>query len=205
MFLILDFTRSLHLALINNNQFKSKEIKTKKNISEILILEIDKFLNKSKVNINKIKSICVITGPGSFTGIRSSLTFAKSLRLTSKLDIVGISKFEMINFKTKINKKKCILLHFKNNQFFAQTFKGNKALDEVRLLNFDNQKFRYNKHMLYIYDNIVLEKFLENKIIGNMKKNFHLVKYSLTELEEIILKNTIDNSDPKPLYISNYF
>ena len=38
-----------------------------------------------------------------------------------------------------------------------------------------------------------------------MKKNFHLVKYSLTEIEEIILKNTIDNSDPKPLYISNYF
>ena len=57
----------------------------------------------------------------------------------------------------------------------------------------------------YIYDNILLEKFLENKIIGNMKENFHLVKYSLTELEEIILKNTIDNSDPKPLYISNYF
>ena len=109
--------------------------------------------------------------------------------------------------------EKCIkqniaaILHFftQNNQFFTQTFKGNKALDEVRLLNFDNQKFRYNKHTLYIYDNILLEKFLENKIIGDMKENFHLVKYSLTELEEIILKNTIDNSDPKPLYISNYF
>tara|TARA_Y100000816_G_scaffold1480_1_gene793 strand:- start:177 stop:794 length:618 start_codon:yes stop_codon:yes gene_type:complete len=205
MFLILDFTQSLQLALINNNQFESKEVETKKNISEILIVEIDKFLNKSKVNINKIKSICVITGPGSFTGIRSALTFAKSLRLTSKLDIVGISKFEVINFKTKMYKKKCILLHFKNNQFFIQSFKGNKALHEVRLLNFDNQKFRYNKHTLYIYDNILLEKFVENKIIGNMKKNFHLVKYSLTEIEEIILKNTIDNADPKPLYISDYF
>ena len=205
MFLILDFTRSLQLALMSNNQFESKEIKTKKNISEILIVEINKFLNNSKVNINKIKSICVITGPGSFTGIRSALTFAKSLRLTSKLGIVGISKFEIINSKIKINKKKCILLHFKNNQFFLQTFKGNKALDEARLCNFDNQKFRYNKHTLYIYDNIVFETFLKNKVIGNMKKNFHLVNYSLIEIEEIILKNTIDNSDPKPLYISNYF
>ena len=205
MFLILDFTQSLQLGLINNNQFKNKEIKTKKNISEILIVEIDKFLDKSKVNINKIKSICVIVGPGSFTGIRSALTFAKSLSLVSKLDIVGISKFEIINSKIKINKKKCILLHFKNNQFFVQIFKGNKALDDARLLNFDNQKFRYNKQTTYIYDNIVFEKFLGNKIIGNMKKNFHLVKYSLTELEEIILKNTVDNSDPKPLYISNYY
>ncbi len=205
MFLILDFTRSLQLALINNKQFETKKIEAKKNISEILIVEIDKFLNKSKVNINKIKSIFVITGPGSFTGIRSALTFAKSLRLTSKVNVVGISKFEVINFKTKISKKKCILLHFKNNQFYAQTFKSNKALDEVRLLNFDNQKFRYDKHTLYIYDNIVFEKSLENKVTENMKKNFHLVKYSLTEIEEIILKNTIDNSDPKPLYISNYF
>ena len=205
MFLILDFTQSLQIALINKSHFESKEIVTKKNISEILIDEIDKFLNKSKVNLNKIKSICVIVGPGSFTGVRSALTFAKSLRLTSKINIVGISKFEIINAKIKINKKKCILLHFKNNQFFLQTFKGNKALNEVRLYNFDNQKFRYNKHMLYIYDNIVFETFLENKVIGNMKTNFHLVKYSLIEIEEIILKNTIDNSDPKPLYISNYF
>ena len=205
MFLILDFTQSLQIALINNNKFERKVIKTKKNISELLIDEIDKFLNKLKVNINKIKSICVIIGPGSFTGVRSALTFAKSLRLTSKLNIVGISKFEIINAKIKINKKKCILLHFKNNQFFLQTFKGNKPLDEARLLNFDNQKFRYDEQTLYIYDNIVFEKVFDNKVIGNMKKNFHLAKYSLTEIEEIILKNTIDNSDPKPLYISNYF
>ena len=46
MFLILDFTKSLTLAIINNDQFFSKELKTKKNISEIIIFEIDKFLNK---------------------------------------------------------------------------------------------------------------------------------------------------------------
>ena len=66
----------MRLAIINNNKTISKEIKTKKNISEILIIEIDKFLKKSKKNFKKIKSICVITGPGSFTGIRSALTFA---------------------------------------------------------------------------------------------------------------------------------
>ena len=38
MFLILDFTQSLRLAIINNNQTIIKEIKTKKNISEILII-----------------------------------------------------------------------------------------------------------------------------------------------------------------------
>ena len=57
MFLILDFTQSFRLAIINNEQFISKEIKSKKNISEILILEIDKFLKNLKTNIKKVKSI----------------------------------------------------------------------------------------------------------------------------------------------------
>ncbi len=208
MFLILDFTQTLRIAVLDNSKCFAKELKTKKNISEILILEIDKFLVKSKTNIKKIKSIFVVTGPGSFTGIRSALTYAKSLKLTKRLNIIGLSKFDIINCKlqvNKVNKNKCILLHFKDNQFFTQTFKGRRALNEARLLNFDNEKFRYNKQTIYIYDNIIFEDFLGNNIRGNKNKNFHLVNYSLIELHEIIMKNTIDDADPKPLYISNYY
>ena len=207
MFLILDFTKSLTLAIINKDQFFSKELKTKKNISEIIIFEIDKFLNKSKINIEKIDSICVVTGPGSFTGIRSALTFAKSLKLTQKLNIFGISKFQIINSKIKINTldKKCILLHYKDNQYFIQTFKGNKAFNKARLLNFSNEAFRYNKQTTYIYDNKLFEDSLKNNTIGIKKNNLLFVDYGLMELQEIILKNTIDYSDPKPLYIGNYY
>ena len=37
------------------------------------------------------------------------------------------------------------------------------------------------------------------------KNDFYLVDYSLIELEQIILNKSIDNLDPKPLYISNYY
>ncbi len=208
MFLILDFTQSFRLAIINNEQFISKEIKSKKNISEILILEIDKFLKNLKTNIKKVKSIYVVTGPGSFTGIRSSLTFAKTLKLTKKLNVFGLSKFEIINAKiktNKINKKRYIFLHFRDNQFFTQTFINFKAQDEARLINIENDKLKYNKHTTYIYDNDLFEDFLGNRIKQNEKKNLYFVNYNLLELHEIILKNTIDNMDPKPLYISNYF
>jgi tRNA threonylcarbamoyl adenosine modification protein YeaZ len=208
MFLILDFTQSLRLAIINNNKTISKEIKTKKNISEILIIEIDKFLKKSKTNFKTIKSICVITGPGSFTGIRSALTFAKSLKLTTKLDIFGISKFEIINsqFKSnKYNKKKCILLHFKDKQFFLQTFKEHKAIEKAKLLDLDNVELRFNDKTTYIYDNILFRDLLENTVKASIKKNFHLIDYNLDGLREIIIKNAIDNSEPKPLYITNYY
>ena len=208
MFLVLDFTQSLRLAIINNEKLIIKEIKTKKNISEILIFEIEKFLKNSKTSIKNIKSICVVKGPGSFTGIRSALTFAKSIKLTSKIDIFGVSKFEIINCKIQLdqlNKKKCILLHFKGSQFFMQTFKGYKALDEAKLIDFYKEEFRYCKQILYVYDNIIFEDFLGKKLRKDIFKNLLLVEYNLNEFKESIVNNTIDNFDPKPLYISNYY
>ena len=208
MFLILDFTQSFRLALIHNGKLVNKELKIKKNISEILIIEIDKFLKKSHTNIKKIKSIYIITGPGSFTGIRSALTFAKALKLTMNLNIFGLSKFELINSKiglNKIRKTKCIILHFKNNEYFIQSFRGNKSINEPRLVNFDNEKFRYNNSTIYICDINLHKKTLENKSFLKIKENFHLIDYNLYELPKIIDNNMIDKIDPKPLYINNYF
>ena len=146
---------------------RRKLLKIKKNISEILIIEIDKFLKKSHTNIKKIKSIYIITGPGSFTGIRTALTFAKALKLTMNLNVFGLSKFELINSKMglgKTRKTKCIFLHFRNNEFFIQSFKGNKSINQPKLVNFDNEKYRYNSAAIYICDINLHKKSLENKI-----------------------------------------
>ena len=208
MFLILDFTQSFRLALINNGQLINRELKIKKNISEILIFEIDKFLKKTNTNIKKIKSIYIITGPGSFTGIRTALTFAKALKLTMNLNVFGLSKFELINSRmglSKIRKTKCIILHFRNNEFFIQSFKGNRSINLPTLVNFDNEKFRYNSTTMYICDINLHKKSLENKSFLKIKENFHLIDYNLYELPEIIDNNMIDKIDPKPLYINNYF
>ena len=207
MFLILDFTKSLKIAIINKDILIQKELNSKKNISEILIFEIEKFLKKTKVNIKKIKSIYIITGPGSFTGIRSALTFAKSLKLTMKLNIFGLSKFQIINSKIKINKfnkTRCIFLYFKNKQLFSQTFKGYKAINEARLINLDKEKLKFNNDITYIYDNVLLESSLGIEFLKR-NDNSHFVDYNFKEINELIVNNMIDNTDPKPLYISSYY
>ena len=207
MFLILDFTKSLKIAVISKETLIQKELNSKKNISEILIFEIEKFLKKTKVNIKKIKSIYIITGPGSFTGIRSAITFAKSLKLIMKLNIFGLSKFQIINSKVKINKfnkTRCIFLYFKNKQLFSQTFKGYKAINEARLINLDKEKLKFNNEITYIYDNILLESSLGSEFFER-KDNFHFVDYNFKEINELIVNNMIDNTDLKPLYISSYY
>ena len=97
MFLILDFTRNMNMALVTNNHFFYKTRSAQNQISELLINDIEKFILSSKRKLEDLTAIYVITGPGSFTGVRSALTYAKVLKLTLQIKVFGVSKFEILN------------------------------------------------------------------------------------------------------------
>tara|TARA_B100001250_G_C19493956_1_gene654332 strand:- start:198 stop:584 length:387 start_codon:yes stop_codon:yes gene_type:complete len=58
---------------------------TKVNFEKIMIL-INKFLLSKNLKINDISKIYVNRGPGSFAGIRNSLSTIKAIHLTKKID-----------------------------------------------------------------------------------------------------------------------
>ena len=206
MFLILDFTKIASLAILHNNSFIIKKLKPKNNISEILIFEIDKFFNKYNKNIKKLKSIYIITGPGSFTGIRSALTFAKILRLTVNLNVFGLSKFEFLNLCTRnnIRERKDIFIHFKENKFFYQRYANDKPIDTPRLIAIDTEII-YNDKNSYIFDNLIFTDFIGKKNLQKIEENLYFVDYNLNKLPEIISGNLIENKNLRPIYISNYY
>ena len=47
---------------------------------------ISKFLSSKDLNLNKISAIYVNRGPGSFAGIRNSLSTVKAIHLVNKID-----------------------------------------------------------------------------------------------------------------------
>lgn len=65
-------------------------------LAENLLPTINQVLKKCKVDINEIDKIYIVNGPGSFTGIRIGLTFAKVLAWTLKKDLIPISKLEFM-------------------------------------------------------------------------------------------------------------
>ena len=90
--LIIDATgKKMLLALIfNKNLYTSTYINSKKNYDKLIIL-IDKFLSKYKISLNNIKRIYVNRGPGSYAGIRSSLSIVKAINLSKKIDYYSFS------------------------------------------------------------------------------------------------------------------
>jgi tRNA threonylcarbamoyl adenosine modification protein YeaZ len=208
MFLFLDFTADMSLTLIGRHSFISKKIKSNKNISEILVIEIDKIFNKAKINIKKLDTIFVITGPGSFTGIRSALTFAKTIQLTNNTDVRGISKFEYLNLianDKNLFDLRTILIFHRKMQFFSQNFKGNLSISEPKIINFEENKRILNKRTSIICDNNILVNFVEKKYFELINQNIHFVDYNNDKLKMLINKKNKLTNDPRPVYISSNY
>ena len=208
MFLFLDFTADMSLTLIGRHSFISKKIKSNKNISEILVIEIDKIFNKAKINIKKLDTIFVITGPGSFTGIRSALTFAKTIQLTNNTDVRGISKFEYLNLianDKNLFDLRTILIFHRKMQFFSQNFKGNLSISEPKIINFEENKRILNKRTSIICDNNILVNFVEKKYFELINQNIHFIDYNNDKLKMLINKKNKLTNDPRPVYISSNY
>ena len=85
--LIVDAARDkIFLTLIvSKNIYTCSHENSKINFEKLMIL-INEFLNKNKSTLDKVSTIYVNRGPGSFAGIRNSLATIKALFLTKKID-----------------------------------------------------------------------------------------------------------------------
>lgn len=64
--------------------------------AERLAPMVQDLFHKAGVNAHDIARIGVCTGPGSFTGLRVGLAFARSFALPRKLPVIGISALEVL-------------------------------------------------------------------------------------------------------------
>ena len=85
--LIIDASREkIFLMIINNNDiYNVSHINSKTNYEKLMIL-IKKFLNSKNIEIKGISTIYVNRGPGSFAGVRNSLSTVKAIHLALKID-----------------------------------------------------------------------------------------------------------------------
>ena len=80
----------------NNNSYNQSFESSKNNYEKFSILLFD-FLNQNNINLSKISHLFVNQGPGSFSGIRTSIAVAKGLSITNKLNLYGFSSNDLNN------------------------------------------------------------------------------------------------------------
>ena len=85
--LIIDAAKEkIFFMIINNDINYSITYENTKLNFEKLTLLINEFLNNKNLNLKKISEIYVNRGPGSFAGIRNSLSIVKAFHLVNEID-----------------------------------------------------------------------------------------------------------------------
>ena len=85
--LIIDATgENIFFVLINNKDIYNITHSNSKTNYEKLVILINDFLNSKKIKMKDISSIYVNRGPGSFAGVRNSLSIIKAFHLAMKID-----------------------------------------------------------------------------------------------------------------------
>lgn len=152
----------LSLAIFQDkNLIAEKNLECKRNLSEVLLQEIDKLLNSATISKKQINEIIVTRGPGSYTALRVVMAIAKTLSYALKIKIKTIST---------------LLLQSKNNK---ETSKLSVSLIDGRRGNVYGAVYRNNDIVLeenyyelsYVID--YLNKLNEEVVfIGNSVNNF---------------------------------
>lgn len=117
------------IAIIKEEQILSRITKTLPNQHSIYTVDfIDKCLKKSKLEATDINQIMVVTGPGSFTGVRIGVTIAKVYAYLQNIPVIPISSLKMRTLSYEHNYSLSIIDAHHQNYYLGLYDKENKEV-----------------------------------------------------------------------------
>lgn len=81
-----------NLEFVLDDKYKSITVEKQ---SVALATECEKFITECGAKWSDISAIGIVVGPGSFTGIRLGIAYAKGLAIGLNIPVVGISLFDL--------------------------------------------------------------------------------------------------------------
>ena len=145
----------INIILFNNEKIiKRKEIKNEKKNSQYLMPSIIEVCDGEEID-----EIVVITGPGSFTGVRLGVTIAKTFAYVKNIPIKAITFFDAMI--SSLDDKTVILgINDNNGYFIAEYQQGKLNKDLFYLSKSDFEKYE-NKHKVIENIEIDYEKLIK--------------------------------------------
>ena len=124
------------IAVICDNKVISSISKCVPNKHSIYTVSfIDECLKKANLMPKEIDNIMVVTGPGSFTGVRIGVTIAKTYAYLSNCNIIEVSSLKMLALST--NHEFCLsLIDAKHDNYYLGLYdKDNNIVIEEQFNN----------------------------------------------------------------------
>ena len=159
--------------------------------SEHMIPEIDRILEKHRVGKDDINGVVVAIGPGSYTGVRISLTIAKVIGVALGVDVFPVSSLQIL----KNDQKPSICLeNARSNRSYIGVYHNEKCLLPDQIMTNDEVKEYISKHPDYTVCGQTNYLGIEGYQADLSKEMFSLLNY---------LKPSADSRALKPVYLKD--
>ena len=90
-------TRSVGVALYDGVQVVSERVWLSQQFHTVeLAPTVSSLIDQAGTSLDELKVVAVALGPGSFTGLRIGMAFAKGMALAGHLDLVGIPSLDIL-------------------------------------------------------------------------------------------------------------
>ena len=138
------------IGLLNDGkEITKKEKESHRGHSELIVPTIDEILIENNLTPKDLNEIIVVSGPGSFTGVRLGITVAKTLAYTLNIPIKEITSIEAIG--ASINEENKLIYiddpkgkyigEFKNNRltnlFYLKEEDAKEYLDKTKISKYE--------------------------------------------------------------------
>ncbi len=156
----------LYSGIVSNNKLISFIKKNyNKDLSKYALVEIENLFKKANFEPSNIDKIIVVSGPGSFTGIRIGMTFAKIFAWSLKKEITTITSLDAMATSCESNKIKVPVIDARRGFVYAGVYKAQDVILEnqyIKLNDLKNYLDTLNEEYIFISNDDKLP--IENKI-----------------------------------------
>lgn len=175
--------------------------------AEMLMVQIEQMLKENNLNFKDLSLAAVCVGPGSFTGVRSSVAAARAFALASPdTAVCGVSAFEAYAAALdpeEISEINAVLIETKRDDFYVQYFDRSlkKIAEPSAAHHQDIIEYLKGKSVTLCGDGV--ERFLASP----SGLQLHTVKLDQALSVEVLAKCAMKKFEqkiinfPKPIYI----
>ncbi len=203
---ISSYSSYLKISVFNGSKYLgfSKEVI---NFEELMFKKINSMLLKFKLDFKDISAVCIVKGPGRFTGIRSSYTFASVYNVISGAQVYGIDVFKLFVYNIFENDKTDKRVRVVLNAFKDEYYISEYLIENRKIKNIISPKWVYEKKLLKMmrnFDGILISDDEDNKKVYEIFKDY---KKADERLSRVIPENIIKaclyfkEKDIKPYYL----
>ena len=198
-------SRKLSVGLMKEESFSELHSEIINDTANSLPQLSKKIIKNASMSFEDLDAICISSGPGSFTGLRVGMSYAKGVAMALNIPIVPVSTFDSLAYKNT-SEKLSTLIYSHGNTFYVCEF----SLDNGILSKSGEPKSILKEDVLELSTNIAFNgptNIFEDLKAHNLKIDFTAL--SVNNILKIAHQNfkllktkSLDNLVPD--YVGNF-